>query len=85
MPLQKDFSYDVMAVKNIKYHYGVENDIQEAEIFFHPSNFNFRSDPKGSFLLQFLYIFNLKSVTIGFRPKTGKLTLRGRNNNNWGK
>ena len=25
------------------------------------------------------------NVTIGFRPKTGKLNLRGRNNNNWGK
>ena len=25
------------------------------------------------------------SVTISFRPKTGKLNLRGRNNNNWGK
>ena len=61
MALQKDFSYDVMAVKNIKYYYGVENDIQEAEIFFHPFNFDFRSDSKGSFLLQFLYIFNLKS------------------------
>ena len=32
-------------------------------------------------------IFNQFSatVTIGFRPKTGGLTLRGRNNNNWGK
>ena len=40
-----------MALKNIKYYYGVENDIQEAEIFFHPFNFDFRSDSKGSFLL----------------------------------
>ena len=24
-------------------------------------------------------------VTIGFRPQTGKLNLRGRHNNNWGK
>ena len=24
-------------------------------------------------------------VTIGFRAQTGKLYLRGRNNNNWGK
>ena len=26
-----------------------------------------------------------KTVTIRFRPKTGGLNLRGRNNNNWGK
>ena len=30
-------------------------------------------------------IKDITAVTIGFRPKTGKLTLRGRNNNNWGK
>ena len=29
--------------------------------------------------------FDLTRVTISFRPKTGKLNLRGRNNNNWGK
>ena len=60
MALQKDFSYDVMAIKNIKYYNGVENDSQKAEIFFHPFNFEFRSDPKGSFFLQFSYIFDHK-------------------------
>ena len=29
--------------------------------------------------------FDLTRVTISFRPKTGKLNLRGRNNKNWGK
>ena len=31
------------------------------------------------------FIFALLSVTIRFRPLTGKLDLRERHNNNWGK
>ena len=38
-----------------------------------------RQIPKG-------YVFPLAlNVTIGFRPLTGKLNLRERDNNNWGK
>ena len=68
MPLQKDFSYGVMAVKNIKYCYGVENDSRRAGVFFHPFNFEFRSDPKGSFFLQFSYISTAK-IIVGEKEK----------------
>ena len=68
MALQKDYSYDVMAVKSIKYYNGVENDSQGAGIFFHPFNFEFRSDPKGNFFLRFSYISTIK-IIVGEKGK----------------